>query len=181
MTRRDLSHNRLRGSIPSSLALFAPELEVLRLDGNSLTGALPPQLVTLSTTLTTLSAAGNDLIGWLPAQYGVVFDLDPLVVHGAYGRVYGCIHTGEWPTLNSSAGVFMKAGEACRVHCNLEMSGIECTYTPSNLSVAQNKGLCWLCVAWEIRVPTCHAQMPLHSRHKYVCNAAIGLCWASDV
>lgn len=68
VTKLELNHRQLSGSIPSTLGELAA-LTQLRLHKNALTGAIPPELGDLP-NLTHLSLNGNQLTGGIPSSLG---------------------------------------------------------------------------------------------------------------
>ncbi|KAK3582594.1 hypothetical protein CHS0354_024148 [Potamilus streckersoni] len=80
VTRLDLSDNKLRGTIPSSLGDLT-ELEKLDLGGNKLRGTIPGSLGNLS-NLKRLDLSGNDLSGSIPNSLGNLTMLEWMDLNG---------------------------------------------------------------------------------------------------
>ncbi|KAE8797634.1 putative LRR receptor-like serine/threonine-protein kinase [Hordeum vulgare] len=76
LTTLDLSHNKIAGSIPSSIGHLR-ELHALLLHRNQIRGSIPPSIGNL-TKLITLRLSNNELVGSVPQEIGNLVTLKGL-------------------------------------------------------------------------------------------------------
>ncbi len=79
VTRLELSHNQVSGSIPNSMGYTLSQLTSLKLGHNQLSGKIPSSLGHL-TQLTTLELNNNQLSGHIPVPIGYLSQLQRLVL-----------------------------------------------------------------------------------------------------
>ena len=79
VTRLELSHNQVSGSIPNSMGYTLSQLTSLKLGHNQLSGKIPSSLGHL-TQLTTLELNNNQLSGKIPVPIGYLSQLQQLVL-----------------------------------------------------------------------------------------------------